>query len=148
VLKQRVVNFIFQRVFRINSGCKYSIHYTSRIICPEKIILGNNYTKKSFIMSAGYYIQAINGVIIGKNTLFGPGVKIISANHDKFDYKKTVLSKPIKIGEECWIGANAIILPSVEIGDRVVVGAGSVVTKSFHGDVIIAGNPAKVIQKK
>ena len=109
---------------------------------------GNNIVKKSLIMSPSCYLQAINGIEIGEDTLFGPGVKIISANHDMLDYKKAVTEKPIKIGTECWIGANAVILPAVEIGDRVIVGAGSVVTQSFGDDVKIAGNPAKIIKNK
>ena len=52
----------------------------------------------------------------------------------------------ISIGNNCWIGGNAVINPGVKLGHNVVVGAGSVVTKSFEDNVVIAGNPAKVIQ--
>ena len=84
---------------------------------------------------------------IGDNTLIAPGVKIISANHDfenKLDYVRKL---PVVIGKNCWIGANAVILPGVELGDNVIVGAGSVVTKSFGNNLIIAGNPAVVIRE-
>jgi serine acetyltransferase len=55
--------------------------------------------------------------------------------------------KPIVIGNNCWIGANAVILPGVEIGDHTIVAAGAVVTKSFpEGDCIVGGVPARVIK--
>ena len=53
--------------------------------------------------------------------------------------------KNVKIGNNCFIGAKAIILPGVSIGDNVIVGAGSVVTKNIPSNVVVAGNPAKII---
>ncbi len=55
--------------------------------------------------------------------------------------------KPIKIGNDVWIGGGSIILPGVTIGNNVVIGAGSVVTKNIEDNVVIAGNPARVIRK-
>ena len=71
---------------------------------------------------------------------------IISANHDVYDYRSH--KKGItKIGKYCWIGMNSVILPNVELGDHTIVGAGSIVTKSFsEGYCIIAGNPAIIIK--
>ena len=54
--------------------------------------------------------------------------------------------KPIEIGSDVWIGGGAVICPGVILGDRVVVAAGAVVTKSFPSDVLIGGNPAKIIR--
>lgn len=72
-------------------------------------------------------------------------------NNSKNKLEKCFFTEPyvgkIKIGNNCFIGTNAIILPDVTLGNNVVVGAGSVVTKSFPNDVIIAGNPAKVIKR-
>jgi acetyltransferase-like isoleucine patch superfamily enzyme len=55
--------------------------------------------------------------------------------------------KPIKIGEDCWFGGNCIVLPGVTIGRGVTVGAGSVVTKDVPDYVVVAGNPARILQK-
>ena len=143
------INAIFQRIFGINGSVPWSVHYTSTIIIPEKIKIGKD-VWKSFAVSGCCYIQGINGIEIGDYTIFAPGVKIISANH-KLNYNRRnehIVSKPIKIGRNCWIGANAIILPGVELGDNTIVGAGSVVTKSFlQGNIRIAGNPAKIIKR-
>jgi acetyltransferase-like isoleucine patch superfamily enzyme len=90
-------------------------------------------------------MQAANGIEFEEGTLFAPGVKIISANHDLRDLSCSLKAKPIKIGKYCWIGANAVILPETELGDYIVVGAGAIVTKSFPPYTMVAGNPAKII---
>ncbi len=96
----------------------------------------------------GCYIQAMNGIHVGRNLWVGPGVKIISANHDPCDYARHIKTNPIKIGDDCWLGSNCVILPGVELGDHTIVAAGAVVTKSFdEGDIMLAGVPAKIIKR-
>ena len=141
-----MVNWFFQRILRINGDIPWSVHFTSRVTNPDSIKIGKGVVK-SFAVSGNCYIQGGNGIIIGDETIFAPGVKIISANHDylsdSFTWKNDI---PIKIGDHCWIGANAVILPTVELGPRTIVGAGSVVTHSFPGNSIIAGVPAKLLK--
>lgn len=97
--------------------------------------------------SYGIYFQAIDTIEIGKGSFIGPNVGLITSNHDLLDPAKRSESKPIKLGEKCWIGMNSIVLPGVSLGNHTVVGAGSVVTKSFpEGHCVIAGNPAKLIK--
>ncbi|WP_179008917.1 sugar O-acetyltransferase [Winogradskyella forsetii] len=88
-------------------------------------------------------------VTIGNNCMFGPNVQIYTATHP-LDYKSRnsgkEFSKPISIGNNVWIGGNATLCPGVTLGNNVVVGAGAVVTKDFPDDVLIAGNPAKIIK--
>lgn len=140
----RIINFIFQKIFRMNSQVPFQVHYTTQVIGSDIIIHSNVW--KSFALSGNCYIQAGNGIEIGENTIFAPGVKIISANHDLANLKEWKKARSIRIGKNCWIGANAIILPEVVLEDNVVVGAGSLVTKSFPSNSVIVGNPAKIIK--
>ena len=141
----RIVNFFFQKIFRINAEVPFMVHYTS--IVSKTIVLGKN-VAPYFANSGHCYIQGINKVIIGDYTMFAPGVKIISANHSKTDFSQHDKSMgPVIIGDYCWIGANAIILPGVTLGKHVIVAAGSVVTKSYGDNVVLAGNPARVLKQ-
>ena len=88
-------------------------------------------------------------VTIGARTLFGPNVQVYTATHP-IDYKERATgleyAKPIVIGEDVWVGGSAVICPGVTIGDRTVIGAGSVVTKDIPADVFAAGNPCRVVR--
>jgi acetyltransferase-like isoleucine patch superfamily enzyme len=96
----------------------------------------------------GCYIQALNGITFGESVFIGPGVKIISANHSLDDLTAHDPTPPIVIEDNCWIGANAVVLPGVHLGVGTIVGAGAVVTKSFAaGHCVIAGNPARIIRR-
>lgn len=92
----------------------------------------------------GTYFQAIGAKIkIGRGTWIAPNVGLITANHDKDDLGKHEQGRSIIIGENCWIGMNAVILPGVILGDNTIVGAGAVVTKSFpEGNCVLIGVPA------
>ncbi|MDO6391231.1 sugar O-acetyltransferase [Pontibacter sp. BT731] len=88
-------------------------------------------------------------VRIGSRTLFGPNVQVYTATHP-MDHRVRASgvesAKPISIGEDVWIGGSAVICPGVTIGDRSVIGAGSVVTRDIPADVFAAGNPCRVIR--
>ena len=144
-----VINFLFQRILRRQSNLKFNVNFTSTISDINNIKYNKDITTlASFAISGGCYFQALNGIIIGKNFLFAPGVKLISSNHNISDKDKSIKENSIIIGDNVWLGANAIILPGVVLGNNCVVGAGSVVTKSFKEDnLIIAGNPARLIKK-
>ena len=88
-------------------------------------------------------------VTLGDSVLVGPAVQIYTGTHPLDAQTRGELweyGKPISIGSDVWIGGGAIICPGVNLGDRVVVAAGAVVTKSFPSDVLIGGNPAKIIR--
>ncbi|MDY0293647.1 MAG: sugar O-acetyltransferase [Candidatus Methanomethylophilaceae archaeon] len=91
------------------------------------------------------------GVIeIGDNTMIGPRVTIIGADHPK-DHarrrKAATTNVGVRIGSDVWLGAGALILPGVTVGDRAIVGAGSVVTRDVAPDDVVAGNPARSIKR-
>lgn len=144
-----LINFLFQTIFRRYGKVKFNLNFTSSISEFENIKYHYDFnTLTSFATSGHCYFQALNGIHLGKNLLFAPGVKIISSNHDVNDYRIHIKSKPITIGNNVWIGTNAVILPGVTIGNNCIIGAGSIVTKSFAEDnITIAGNPAIVINK-
>ncbi|WP_295682350.1 sugar O-acetyltransferase [uncultured Nevskia sp.] len=89
-------------------------------------------------------------VTIGDNVLFGPAVQIYTATHpiSAVERRKWLESaRPITIGSDVWVGGGAVICPGVTIGDRSVIGAGSVVTRDIPPDVFAAGNPARVVRR-
>lgn len=89
-------------------------------------------------------------IYVGDYTMFAPGVIVATAGHPILpELRETVYqyNMPVHIGKNCWIGAGAIILPGVTIGDQVVVGAGSVVTKDLPSNVVAVGNPCRVIRE-
>jgi|UniRef100_A0A7S1SXP4 maltose O-acetyltransferase len=94
-----------------------------------------------------------NYVTIGDDVFFAPGVQIYTAGHPtdptlRGNYLKGFeFAKPVRIGDRCWLGGCAIVLPGVTIGNDVTVGAGSVVTKDVPDGVVVAGNPARIIRK-
>jgi acetyltransferase-like isoleucine patch superfamily enzyme len=138
------INFFHQRLLRINGQVPWMVHFTSRVL--GDVTIGKN-VWISFAVSGGCYIQGGNGIEIGDDTIFAPGVKIISANHAKTNLAVWAECRPIRIGKRCWIGANAIILPGVQLGDDVIVGAGSVVTRSFETASTVAGVPAAIVNE-
>lgn len=135
----------FKYLLGINRDAPWPVHFSSRLAVPERLKAGRCSYPGDM---PGCYIQAINGIEIGDYSIFAPGVGLISANHDPDHLDRHIPAPPIRIGNHCWIGMNTVVLPGVQLGDRTIVGAGSVVTQSFpEGHCIIAGNPARLIRK-
>lgn len=88
-------------------------------------------------------------IYVGDGTLFGPNVTVATAGHPIDPALRATACQfavPVKIGKNCWIGAGAIILPGVTIGDGTVIGAGSVVTRDIPSNVVAVGNPCRVLR--
>jgi acetyltransferase-like isoleucine patch superfamily enzyme len=135
----------FQKVLRFNSKAYWPVHFSSVITHPERVYVGIE-TCPGYM--PGCYIQGAGKIYIGDYTQISANVGIISVNHSLYDNRQHVNYNSVVIGKYCWIAMNVMILPGVKLGDFTIVGAGSVVTKSFEeGFCVVAGNPARIIKK-
>lgn len=112
-----------------------------------EIIIGNN------ARISGSTIYSMSRISIGDNCLIGANCKIIDNDFHSLDFRKRVnddfvdiIKKPVQIGDDCFIGMNSIILRGSILGNNCIVGAGSVVSGKFPDNIILAGNPAKIIK--
>jgi galactoside O-acetyltransferase len=89
-------------------------------------------------------------IYVGDKVMFGPNVTVATAGHPidpELRYQAMQYNIPVHIGNNVWIGANAVVLPGVTIGDNSVIGAGSVVTKDIPPNVVAVGNPCRVLRE-
>lgn len=162
LLKERLeARLLFQKINNLDDSFK-----EKRIKLLTKLLPftgADLWVEPPFYCDYGYNIKAghhlfmnfnccildVAPVTLGNHVMIGPNVQIYTATHP-LEYKKRnsgkEFAKPITIGDNVWIGGNAVICPGVSIGNNVVIGAGSVVTKSFPDDVVIVGNPAIIIK--
>lgn len=113
------------------------------------VVIGNN------CGISGSTIYSMKEIIIGDNVLIGGNCKVIDNDFHPLDYRKRnpqqvedIAKKRIIIGNGCFIGANSILLKGTELGENCIIGAGSVVCGKFPDNVIIAGNPAKIVKEQ
>lgn len=144
------------------------IKYNCSLLNPEKITLQKN-VKLNYgvILQPGYWEIVIGenslinqysclygNIIIGQNVMIAPHVMLAGGFHksDRIDvpmlFQGDGTKGKIKIGDDVWIGANAVVLDGVEIGNGCIIGAGSVVTKNVKDYDVVAGNPAKIIYNR
>jgi acetyltransferase-like isoleucine patch superfamily enzyme len=139
-------NLFMQKIIGYNRKIKWPMSHRSVVGNSENIVFSpddlNNF------QHFGCYFQNYTGkIIIGKGTYIAPNVGIITSNHNVNNLDEHDEPRDVVIGENCWIGMNSVILPGVKLGPRTIVGAGSVVTKSFEeGYCVIVGNPARKIK--
>ena len=108
-----------------------------------------HFGKNIYVNFNGTFVDDTH-IYVGDCTMFGPNVTIATAGHpilpelreQGFQY-----NMPVRIGRNCWLGAGVIVMPGVTIGDNVVVGAGSVVTKDLSSNVVTVGNPCRVLRE-
>ena len=117
---------------------------------PFRVDYGHHiHIGREVYMNYNCIVLDVAEVWIGDRTMFGPNVGVYTATHPtdpdlRLDLKE--YGKRIRIGDNCWIGGNAVICPGVTIGDNSIVAAGAVVTHDVPPNCVAAGNPARVIK--
>lgn len=105
---------------------------------------------ENFYSNHNLVILDANKVKFGDNVFIAPNCGFYTAGHP-LDYetrnKGLEYAKPIEVGNNVWIGGNVVVLPGVKIGDNVVIGAGSIVTKDIPSNSVAVGNPCRVIKE-
>lgn len=119
----------------------------SRIVAPMTIIHGDKVRiGRNAIVMPNSLMMASGTITIEDNVQVAAYVKLISNNHDPYD-RMILTCMPVVLKRNCWIGAGAVILPGVTVGENSIVGAGSVVTKDVPDNTVVAGNPAKFVKQ-
>ena len=132
-------NKLMHELFQ-NLGDNSIINTPVKAVVPQNVKIGKNVTIMNNVL-----FMAAGGIEIGDNSMVAAYAKIISNDHDPYDLP-TVTCLPVKIGNYVWIGAGAIILKGVTIGDHAIVGGGSVVNKDVPPYAIVVGSPAKIVK--
>lgn len=133
-------------------GCREK-SYWAGFSTPTRLI---TWGKDAFIIIGdrcflnGVNISARKSVVIGNDCIFATGIQILDSDTHVTQSKDRKyiqdIPSPVAIGNNVWVGLNAIILKGTEIGDNSVVGAGSVVKGKFPANCVIAGNPARIVK--
>jgi acetyltransferase-like isoleucine patch superfamily enzyme len=129
----------------IMTGCRLHV-FNYRDIPHAGIRIGHH-----TFLGEGSVVRGQGGVVIGDNVLFGPRVMVLAVDHvftdpDRPIMEQGITAAGIRIEDNCWIGAGAIILDGVTIGRGACIGAGSVVTRSVPARSLAVGAPARVIR--
>lgn len=125
-----------------------TFHYGTHTHIGNRVFINFNFT-----------VQDDAEVTIGDDCNFGPNVTIVTPVHPMLpderkrikcadgQIKRLCYAKPVKIGHDCWFGANVVVCPGVTVGENCVIGAGSVVTRDIPPNSFAAGNPCRVIRE-
>lgn len=128
-----------------STGEKIHVESGLRVDYGENISVGDR-----FYANFDAIMLDVCPITIGKNAMLGPRVSLVTPEHPLHPDERNSgmeFGRPITIGDNCWVGSDATIIGGVTLGNNVVVGAGAVVTKSFGDNVVIAGNPARIIKE-
>lgn len=139
----KIRSFLAKRMFK-SFGKNVNIEHGAFFGGGKEIEIGDN-------SAIGLNARISGPLFIGRDVMMGPDVSIYTQNHETENIHKpmrlqTAPKEKVTIGDDCWIGANAVILPGVTIGKGVIIGAGAVVTKDVPDYAVVGGVPAKVIK--
>ncbi|QAU34100.1 sugar O-acetyltransferase [Janthinobacterium sp. 17J80-10] len=136
--RRRILSALFGKEADVWIQPPFFCDYGANIVLGDKVFFNFNCV-----------VLDVAQVIIGNNVLFGPAVQIYTATHPMDHVTRAAgleSGMPVTIGSDVWVGGGAIICPGINIGDRSVIGAGSVVVHDVPADTFVAGNPARVIR--
>lgn len=168
LISKLYTQFLFPRQRLIRFSCRirgknqieFSHNFSTGVRCRIDVLNLTPYTKAKLILGENLrinddvHIACCEKITIGNNVLIASKVFITDHNHGSSypielitpPYLRTIVTKPISIGDNVWIGENVVILPGVIIGRNTIIGASSVVTKNLPDNSICVGNPCKVIK--
>jgi acetyltransferase-like isoleucine patch superfamily enzyme len=147
---------------RVGAGCR--INRPNNLIMGQRVVLEGDVVvklvSKTACLDLSEYVFVGRGCLfdistqltVGKGTLLAPGCFITDHNHatspDAMIWTQDCIEAPVKIGADVWLGARAIVLPGVTIGDGAIIGAGAVVTRDVPPMTVVAGVPAKFLRER
>ncbi|MEB3328595.1 MAG: acyltransferase [Candidatus Sericytochromatia bacterium] len=136
----RLRNAWYRRAMGVSLACGSSIHLGARLTARGGVAVGPGTT-----LDQGALLDGRGGLAIGRAVATGPDVMLLTADHDPQSPHFAGRTAPITIGDHAWLGARAMVLPGVTIGEGAVVAAGAVVTRDVAPYTIVGGVPARPI---
>ena len=161
VSERHTARQLFQKINAMNEDAKDTRDRIVKKLLPNagaKLIIEppffcdygyNIHTGDKVFFNFNCCILDVMPVVIGDRCMFGPFVQIYTATHPleaELRNSGREFAKPVTIGNNVWVGGNAVICPGVSIGDNAVIGAGAVVTKDVPKNTLVGGSPARIIK--
>ena len=140
---KKIRRFLVRRIFD-SCGRDVNVEHNAFLSSGRGITIGDR-------SGIGLNARIAGPLSIGDDVMMGPGVMIFTQNHRNDDLTvpmrlQTAPKEKVTVGNDVWIGANAIILPGVTVGNGVIIGAGAIVTKDVPDYAVVGGNPARIIR--
>lgn len=138
-----------QRRATLSQVVGYEVPASAEINAP----LHSDFGPHIFISEDVYVNQDVmftdlGGIYLGRGALIGPRATLITVNHlEDPAHRRDVQAKAIHISDNAWIGAGAMILPGITVGQNAIVGAGAIVTKDVPANTVVVGSPARVLRR-
>ncbi len=130
-------------IFGMKHGYRVNLYPSVKIWAPWNLALGNYVA-----IDDNVNLYSVDQISIGTKVAISREVFVCTASHDITKPNRPLITAPIRICDGVWIGARAIILPGVTIGEGAVIAAGAVVTKDVEPWTVVGGNPAKFIKNR
>jgi maltose O-acetyltransferase len=136
-------NAWYRRVLRVSIAPKGAIHQGAHFTSRGRVEIGTGTT-----LDRNAWLDGRGGLFIGDHVATGPGVMFLTADHDPQCPQFSGRLEPVRVGDRAWLGARALVLPGVTIGEGAIVAAGAVVTRDVPPYAIVGGVPARIIGQR